>query len=378
MSFLKRLKPIWIPVTANLVFSVVLFVAILQIVKEIVPEPPMPVQGQSFVSPGAGNPPRPPAPPWQIPALLLPALLLSLLNSYWLLLSYLKTQGRQAAAVLREIRRGNLSARLSNDVLSEVGGFTAEFNSMAEELEALVQRLRQTEKNRTELIQDIGHDIRHPLASIRVALETLDEHSAKLSPEKVAHLHKIVLGQSREIEVMLEDLVTLNALRDGLSPKFEEFDLGQLCSTICSEMGTLYPAKSFQFEYVGTEKIYLRTDPKLFGRMLRNALENARRFAKTEVVLRCGEIPGERRVYIEVEDDGAGFSSQALEWFIRTHRQAVMPTHNTRESGMGIGSFVMRKLAESLGFAIMLGNVRDWDKTVLGASVRFECVKTVL
>jgi signal transduction histidine kinase len=376
MSFFKRLRPIWVPVTANLVFSVVLFVSILQVAKDFIPHQPPPPLEVSAGSP-APRPTRPPAPPWQIPAILFPALLLSLLNSYWLLLSYLRAQGKQAAIVLREIRRGNLSARLSNDVLSEVGGFTKEFNAMAEELELLVQRLRQTEKNRTELIQDIGHDIRHPLASIRVALETLDEHSSKLSADKVAHLHKIVLGQSREIEVMLEDLVTLNALRDGLSPKLEEFDLGQLCSTLCSEMGTLYPMKSFQFEFVGSGKLFLRTDPKLFGRMIRNALENARRFAKSEVVLRCGEIVGDRRVYIEIQDDGEGFSSQALEWFIRTHRQSVMPTHNTRESGMGIGSFVMRKLAESLGFAILLGNLRDKDKSVLGASVRFECVKTV-
>lgn len=390
LKFLKPFRNLWIPILTNLIFSLVLFGSVLHFVKDFAaqepPRPgvfPPPPEGQLRPRPPQGSggslspsapprPPTPPAPPWQLPAALVPAILLSLLNSYWLLLSYLKSEGRKAASVLREIRGGNLSARLPEDVLSEVGGFSGEFNAMAGELESLVLRLRQVEKNRTEMIQDIGHDIRHPLASIRVALETLETQANKLNADQVARLHGIVLRQSREIEVMLEDLVTLNALREGLEVNLQDCDLAQMCQTLCSEMGTLYPQIRFKLETDETKKSLVQTDPRLFGRMIRNALENARRFAREEVVIRLGQNPKNQKLFVEVQDDGEGFSSRALEWFARAHPKSVIPSHETRESGMGIGSFVMRKLAERLDFRIFLSNFKALDGALRGACVRFE------
>jgi K+-sensing histidine kinase KdpD len=226
------------------------------------------------------------------------------------------------------------------------------------------------------MIQDIGHDIRHPLASIRVALETLENQSNKLKPDQVTRLHGIVMKQSREIEVMLEDLVTLNALRDGIEVQLQDCDLSKICETLCSEMGTLYPSLRFKLEVGPQVKAVVKTDQKLLGRMLRNALENARRFAREEVVLRVDENTKSKKIFVEVQDDGEGFSSRALEWFARAHPKSVIPSHETRESGMGIGSFVMRKLADRLEFKIFLSNFKALDGALRGACVRFECSDT--
>jgi|GEM_PF-2435029 len=319
---------------------------------------------------GSETPTAPPPPPF-LPIAILGGASVCVLGSMGLLLAYLRNRARAAHDVLSSLRQGQLSARLSPEAFESFGGFTAKFNEMADEIEGLVTRLRRAEKNRIEIIQDIGHDLRHPLSAIRVLTETLESKASVLTTEQTREIRELLKTEILAIEDMLEDLLTLATLEN---PKLElhpeEIDLSADIGEFLYGFQTLDPSKKFNWEIAstGVAAIRIRTDRRLFFRMLRNAVENARRFARSKVTLRLGSFGIEGTLLIEVIDDGHGFDSHALEWFRRRERHTAVPQMG-RGAGLGLGSFVIRKIAALLGAELEVDNLTE-DGRIAGGRLR--------
>ena len=319
------------------------------------------------VLPGVEVPPisspeglAPPEPPIWLPIIVVFVGMLCVAGSMAFVLSYLRSKARGAEEVLERLRRGEFSARLSSGVLDDLGGMTPRFNEMAAEIESLVTRLRIAERSRIEIIQDIGHDLRHPLASIRVLAETLEGRAQELTTAQTAEIRELLHRETLEIEDMLEDLLTLASLEDPkLTLDFGEFELVSEVEEFLERFRTVDSTKQFVLELSSQvdRKFRLITDRRLFFRMLRNAVENARRFAKTKVTIRILSTDSSGGIRMDILDDGAGFSSKAQEWFLRRERHSAIPSLATgRGAGLGLGSFVMRKIADLLKVRLAVEN----------------------
>ena len=120
-----------------------------------------------------------------------------------------------ADSVLADLQGGNLKARFPVRSKDEIGRVMSRFNRMADEIERLVEQIRGVEKSRMALLQELAHDLRTPVASLKNLLETLDAYQlseAKKSGEKDPVGVELVTLAIKEVEYferLVEDLLVL-------------------------------------------------------------------------------------------------------------------------------------------------------------------------
>jgi signal transduction histidine kinase len=105
---------------------------------------------------------------------------------------YMRRKSTEARKVLGRLEAGDLKARFEIKRFDEFGNLILDFNRMANEIEQLVMRLRETEISRSNLLQELGHDLRTPLTSLSTAFETMKEHHELLSNEEKSELFAMI------------------------------------------------------------------------------------------------------------------------------------------------------------------------------------------
>lgn len=239
-----------------------------------------------------------------------------------LILIYRSFDGMVALAdqVITQLQNGNLKARFPIRRNDEIGQAMKRFNTMAEEIERLVEQVRHIEHSRMSLLQDLAHDLRTPVASIKTLIETLSVQGPKLTPEIQSEILRLAEAEVGYFEKLVEDLLFLARVGE---PRYqvghEKVDL----SVLINQEGknalsrSESQASNLNIECQGPANwpsqspgsVEIHGDEQLLRRMLRNAIENAKSFAQGKVLIRW-EIADAGRVDVFIEDDGPGFGDR--------------------------------------------------------------------
>jgi signal transduction histidine kinase len=197
---------------------------------------------------------------------------------------------------------GDLSARAVVRGHDEVARLARSFNASAARIEALIRSQR-------SLLANASHELRSPLARIRMAIEAPDAPAAR--GEAVRSI--------AELDALVEEILLASRLDagDDVPYSFEPVDLTGLVAEECARAGVPLQA----------EPVTLSGNPTLLRRLVRNLLENARRHAGDPgitVTLRALESVGERAVAAAVGDDAETMATDA---------RAALPRRSTAASG---------------------------------------------
>ena len=104
---------------------------------------------------------------------------------------------KKIAAVIRDFKNGNLSARIKKKRKDELGEFTDTFNEMADTIVQNMEDLKTMDNLRRELVANVSHDLRTPLATMQGYLETILIKANSLSEEeKTKYLQTIFKSTS--------------------------------------------------------------------------------------------------------------------------------------------------------------------------------------
>jgi len=204
------------------------------------------------------------------------------------------------------------------------------FNAMSERVSAMLD-----EKDR--MLGAIGHDMRTPLASLRIRIESM---------EPAAEREKII-ETLEEMSAMLEE--TLALARAGRATEaVRPLDLNALADAVVEEFVTL----GQQVEMESGERLVADVQPNLLRRALRNLIENAVRHAGSAAV--SVKAMGDR-VAIEVADNGPGIPeaelANVMEPFVR-----LEASRNRETGGSGLGLTLARSAAQAHGGSLELVN----------------------
>jgi signal transduction histidine kinase len=302
-------------------------------------------------------------------ATLLASVLVGAGVSLWLLLRSFRTKAELADRVIAELQAGNLKARFPLDRIDEMGQTMIRFNRMADEIERLVERLRESERTRTNLLQELAHDLRTPVASLKNLLETLDSKGTTLAAGLHAELTALALKEVDYFERLVEDLLVLARI-GGPHYRYarDPFDLRELVEEeVESILTRRAPSEKdrIRVEFADGSEIPVVGDAHLLRRMIRNALENAYDFssAKLRIELRERE---DGVALLEVRDDGPGFTDEQLKHFGTRRITRQLGSDRGGRISIGLGSVIMRTIAE-LHRGRMLA-----ENTGHGAKVLFE------
>ncbi|MFP5385513.1 MAG: ATP-binding protein [Bacteriovoracia bacterium] len=269
---------------------------------------------------------------------------------------YLRRKSSEARKVLMKLGSGDLKARFEIKKFDEFGSLILDFNRMADEIERLVMRLRETEISRSNLLQELGHDLRTPLTSLNTAFETLNMHHEELSIDEKNELFSMISTDIRYFKDLLDKL-TLVATIDGPHYKSstERIDLSGLLTTelLSRQIGSQNLNWNFFLEETATP--YILGDSHLITRLFRNAFDNASKFANNNITVKINDLRD--KVEVLVMDDGPGLSEEALQSFGKRRERRQRKEKDPDDFSLGLGSVIMKTIAQVHGGHVEMLNI---------------------
>jgi signal transduction histidine kinase len=222
---------------------------------------------------------------------------------------------------------GNLALRLPVEGEDEVAFLAQRFNIAADRVEALLL-------SHKALLANASHELRSPLARIRMGLELLHEKPSPAARDEIAR-------NIRELDQLIDEILLasrLDASPDDLGSP-EPVDLVGLCAEECARTGAELDTPA------GTTQLLVPGVPRLLRRAVRNLLENARRHGNGTAVLTLQNLS--TQVGLTVCDQGPGvpvaYRERIFEPFFR------LPGASERDGGVGLGLALVRSIAQRHG-----------------------------
>lgn len=235
------------------------------------------------------------------------------------------------ARATQRIGKGQRPAPLPETGPAELAMLAREFNRMGEEVETLLA-------NRTTLLAGISHDLRSPLARIRMALGMLGEKPAPDLLERVI----------RDVEQM--NLLIARCLEVGRD--FAERDTIEL--NLCDLLADIAGDHAAGAEVRGRRgpDCRLRVRPMALRRILSNLVDNAVRYGNGQLIDIEYDI-ADGQVEIRILDCGPGIPTEQLETVFQPFHR-LDPSRSSRTGGSGLGLAIVRQIAQANDWKVWL------------------------
>lgn len=241
------------------------------------------------------------------------------------------------------------AAGLPRDEIDRLG---ATFNRMAGLISTQVQRLKHNDTLRRELVANVSHDLRTPLASLQGYLETLLIKQAALSEDEKRSYLTTAVRHSKHLGKLIGDLFELAKLdaRDTL-PQRESLSLSELVQDVILKFQLQAKQKNVAISAdIGQNIPFIQADIGLVERALDNLIENALRYTPAGGTIRIVLTPESGRIRVQISDSGSGIPLEELPYiFDRFYRRQ----RNSREdSGAGLGLAITKRIIDLHGGSI--------------------------
>ena len=233
----------------------------------------------------------------------------------------------------------------------------------------LVREVRRSEQH-DSFINAVTHELKTPVASIRLHLETLQRRD--LPEARRQEFYKIMLSDADRLTETVEQVLRAGRAGDKRAGRGNsEVDFGQLVQDCLEAIRTRHhlPPQAVRYEPVlhNGDGVRVAGSPEDLRTAVSNVLENAVKYSGNNIdVLVRMETPDEKRVLLKVEDKGVGIAPQDLKRiFKRFHRVGGRSLAHIK--GTGLGLFIVRSIAKKHGgkaFAHSEGEGRGTTVTI--------------
>ena len=231
----------------------------------------------------------------------------------------------------------NSLAKLANR-RDEFGVLATDFNRMGARLQSLIGSQRQ-------LLRDVSHELRSPLARLRIALALAE----RASPEERERLWPRLTRECDRLEALISEILVL-ARVDADNASAEDIDLNPLLKTLQKDAQLSAPEQVVQLN--AEADLHLKGWPTMIERAVDNLLRNAQRFNPPGQPIEMHAHRAGERIFISVRDHGPGVDAEHLsqlgEPFYRAPGQTAQ--------GHGLGLAIARRAAERHGGSLILAN----------------------
>lgn len=231
----------------------------------------------------------------------------------------------------------NSLARLASR-RDEFGVLANDFNRMGSRLQSLIGSQRQ-------LLRDVSHELRSPLARLRIALALAE----RAEPEQRETYWPRLTRECDRLEALISEILEL-ARVDAEQAHAEPLDLNALLSAVCKDAQLSAPEQQIRLQEV--PDLNLQGWPTLVERALDNLLRNALRFSPPGQPIEVTASRENDQITLSVRDHGPGVAAEHLEQlgkpFFRAPGQSA--------PGHGLGLAIARRAVERHGGTLQLSN----------------------
>lgn len=252
---------------------------------------------------------------------------------------------RRLSAAMDSFRRSNFNEKVlfrgsrSGDSGDEIDRLGATYNEMVEHITRQFRDLQNSDEERRELIANVSHDLRTPLAALRGYLETLLMKEDSLSEQERRNYLEIAIRQGERLTTLVARLFELAKLEGGqIEPNPEAFQLGDLIEDIAQKFGLAAKQREVEIRTgIPNDDPFVLGDIGLIERVLENLIENALRHTPAGGRISLALVPGEKKVTVEINDTGVGIAQEDLPHiFDRFYRGDKSRRQHTGNAGLGL------------------------------------------
>ena len=249
-------------------------------------------------------------------------------------------------------REDEVASPLEEDPRTEFEILEESFEEMTRRIERQMEEIEAMASSRGELISNVSHDLRTPIALLQGYLETLNLKEGALSREERAEYLKIAHRQSERLGTLVNELFELTKLESyDFEPRLERFKLAELVQDNVQRFQLQAKEKGVVLEAEFDPDVPpVFVDVGLMERALENLIENALRFTPPGGAVRVALREDGNRLSIAVIDTGCGIPEDDLKKiFDRFYRSQQEGVERSRTGGSGLGLAITRRIAEVHG-----------------------------
>lgn len=243
---------------------------------------------------------------------------------------------RELQLAVRELTSGHVDARVPAAIAErpdELGTLAADFNTMADRMEQLIS-------GRQQLLQEMSHELRSPLARLQAALALANHRTSTTAAER-----EQIEAEIGRMNKTIGEMLRFSSLDAGGTSPPRLIRLGKLLRELVDTEKVEAAAKDCSLEFDTERRLTLVGDPDLlrsgFENVLRNAIRHAPQGSCVEIVARRTRAGFE----VQVRDRGPGVADAELERIFEPFFRA--PATADQSSGSGLGLAIARRVFEA-------------------------------
>ncbi len=255
-----------------------------------------------------------------------------------ILFAILTKRLRAISEIVAEFEKGNLDHRIEIETKDEFGQLGIAFNSMADRIESTVEKLRQNDTLRRELIANVSHDLRTPLASIQGYVETILMKSDLDEDRKLKYLN-VILKNTQSLSKQVNELFELSKLEaKQILPNLEPFSINELTQDVSLKFKTQFESHKLELiTEIPHDLPSVVGDIAMIERVIANLIRNASEFTPSGGRVTVSIKKSDESVSVSIEDTGQGISAEDIPYiFDRFYRGGKKTIEGSTSTGLGL------------------------------------------
>lgn len=270
--------------------------------------------------------------------ILLVSGILVFLISFFIMISDLIQYVKEISEGIEEISEGNLGVLIEEKGNDEFAKLARNINSMTAEVLVLMDRERETERSKNELITSVAHDLRTPLTSITGYLELIRINKSLDNETKDKYID-IVYNKSKRLENLIYNLFDFTKLNHGkINFKPELINIVKLIEQLLDEFYPSFQDNKLEYEYHASNKdIVIEADGELIARLFDNLINNAIKYGADGKLIKVCISEIQDMIKVDVINYGKVIPENELNnVFKKFYRVEQSRSENTGGTGLGL------------------------------------------
>jgi signal transduction histidine kinase len=264
-----------------------------------------------------------------------------------ILFFFLTRRIRSMSATVKQFEAGDYHERIPRPSTDEIGQLGSTFNQMADTIVANIEELKQTDDLRRELVANVSHDLRTPLASIQGYVETILMKEKTISHADRRKYLDIILQDTNKLARLVHELFDLSKLEaKQIQPNLELFSLTELVQDVAQKFQDKANRSLIKLDAPIVEGLpQINGDIALIERALTNLIDNALDYTPEQGAVKIELERHNGVIQVSVQDTGVGIAQKDIPHiFDRFYRGGTQKSKNKTSTGLGLA--IAQKIVE--------------------------------
>jgi len=218
-----------------------------------------------------------------------------------------------------------------------------EIRHLAQTLNYAVDEISKTDKLQKELIANISHDLRTPLALITGYAEIMRDIPGENTEDNI----QLIIEESNRLTNLVNDMLDISKFSSGVDlPRLQMFNLTDSIKRAITRYSHLIKSQGYKISFSFTEEVTVYADERMILQVMYNLINNAVNYTGEDKIIRITQTRcSDGTAKIEIADTGKGIAKEDLE-YIWDRYYKVDKTHQRAVVGSGLGLSIVSKILQ--------------------------------